>query len=125
MIKKKNLREKLQQRQNLKRDLNDPPANKTAPLSRSSDIQILDERSSTSSYIQKQTRGGAPPPPQPSSRDHPRSSAQRGAPANQNHAPSAAQPAHSQIVPRGKGVKPPRPGNQLLLSSLISYIVVV
>ena len=52
MIKKKELREKLQQRQILKRDLNDGPP---IPIN-SGDIQILEERSTSSSaFIQKST----------------------------------------------------------------------
>jgi len=43
---------------------------------------------------------------------------QRGShPANQNHLPGAAQPVQAQVggpvtTPRGKGVKPPRPGKK-------------
>jgi hypothetical protein len=45
-------------------------------------------------------------------------SLQRGShPANQNHLPGAAQPVQAQVggpvtTPRGKGVKPPRPGKK-------------
>jgi hypothetical protein len=129
MIKKKNLREKLQQRQNQKRDLKDGTApGKGAPLPvtpvgapRSSEIQILDERANSASYIQKPgahpVRGVPVPPQLPSSGVVPPTrSSQRGASIPiQTNLPSAAPPAHTQLLtPRGKGVKPPRPGTNLL-----------
>ena len=129
MIKKKNLREKLQQRQNQKRDLKDGSTpGKGAPLPvppvtghpRSSEIQILDERANSAPYIQKPgahpVRGVPAPSQQQSGPVPPVRSSQRGAPiANQNNLPGAAQPAHAQVqTPRGKSAKPPRPGTNLL-----------
>ena len=108
MIKKKELREKLQQRQILKRDLNDGSGSAST---NASDVQILEERSSAA-FIQKSGEQQHPPSfrgapqPQPTA-ETARSSASRGAPAGQNP-PSAAAQA---VTPhRPKGVKPPRPG---------------
>ena len=115
MIKKKELREKLQQRQILKRDLNDGPP---IPIN-SGDIQILEERSTSSSaFIQKSTTPtsattsssrSAPLPP-----DVPRSAGSRAATANHTHPPGVPPPTSNAQTPhRSKGVKPPRPGEQL------------
>ena len=59
---------------------------------------------------------GAPLPPSAGAVPQGRSLQRGGHPANQNHLPGAAQPVQVQAggpvtTPRGKGVKPPRPGN--------------
>lgn len=123
MIKKKNLREKLQQRQSLKRDLTDGPSTKQQQSQNqshtSADIQILDERS-TSSYMQKTqtptSRQHQQPPQAPSSAGPQQRSSHRGHPTSvpsQNHQTPSVPPiqAGGPITPKGKGVKPPRPGS--------------